>query len=98
MKKKNYKINWFKVITIVIALILCITIAYSVKTIFYLHMENNELNEQNQELQDERDKLRLELENVNTAEFIEEQARLQLKLIKPDEILFVLPEGDDEKD
>ncbi|HKK96291.1 MAG TPA: septum formation initiator family protein [Anaerovoracaceae bacterium] len=97
MNKKKAKNNWFKTIITVIAVILCITIGYSIKTIVSLHIENEELKEEKQELIDERDKLKLELENVNTAEFIEEQARLQLKLIKPDEILFVLPEEVDEE-
>lgn len=94
MKGNNLKFKGYKVVILVISLILCITIVLSVKNIITLHNENRDLKEENQVLIDERDNLKLELNNVNTSEFIEEQARRQLKLVSPGEILFILPEDD----
>ena len=42
--------------------------------------------------------LEAELENVNDLEYIEEQARIQLRMIKPGEILFVLDKEQDKDD
>jgi len=98
MKRRNSEINWYRILIVLISVAIIISIGFSIKTIVTLHLEKNILDEENQKLRDERDQLILELENANTAEFIEEQARLQLKLIKPDEILFILPEDKDEED
>jgi len=38
-----------------------------------------------------RDKLIRELENVNNPEYIEQQARSQLRLVMPGEVLYILP-------
>ena len=51
------------------------------------------------ELNDEKAALQEELKNVNDLDYIEEQARNQLKLIKPGEILYILEnEGEDISD
>jgi cell division protein DivIC len=97
MKGNKLKFNGYKLVVLIISVALCVTIIFSVRNIITLHTENNELKEQNQVLVDERDNLKLELENVNTMEFIEEQARRQLKLVNPDEILFILPDEDCEE-
>ena len=54
--------------------------------------ENSELKKQNTELTKQKKSLENELKNVNKPEYIEEQAKLQLKLIKPGETLFILGE------
>lgn len=64
----------------------------SVKGIVSLKMEHYRLSKQNESLKEERRRLKIELKNVNSKEYIEEQARKQLRLIDPDEILFVFPE------
>ncbi|MBK5253136.1 MAG: septum formation initiator family protein [Peptostreptococcaceae bacterium] len=97
MKGNKLKFNGYKIAAVIISVALCVTIIFSVKNIITLHNENSQLKEQNQELEDERDNLELELENVDTMEFIEEEARRQLKLANPDEILFILPEEKSEE-
>ena len=47
------------------------------------------------ELIEQRKELKIELRNVNSKEYIEEQARKQLRLVDPDEILFVFPNEKD---
>ena len=56
------------------------------------------LEAKNQELLLEKESLKEELDNVNDAEYIEEQARVQLKLIKPGEILYILQNDENEGD
>ena len=43
-----------------------------------------------------KEELTAELEHIDSAEYIEQQARKNLRLIKKNEILFVLPEDDSE--
>lgn len=67
-------------------------ISFSVINIISLKKEQHDMKEQKQELLDEKDELTKELENANDLENIEEQARDQLRLIKPGEKIYVFPE------
>ena len=71
-----------------------IIVGIRVKKIVDLHLEQNELQKQNEALEDEKNSLKNELKNVNDLDYIEEQARRQLKMIKPGEMLYIM---DDEK-
>jgi cell division protein DivIC len=42
-------------------------------------------------LKNDKAKLQNELKLINTSEYLEQQARLQLKMIKPGELLYVFP-------
>lgn len=84
---------------IVVALLIGIGIV--VKNIIGLSLEKKALEQQNAELTDKRDDLTAELQNVNDPDYIEEQARKLLHMIKPGEVLYILngsghpkPEGD----
>ncbi len=79
-----------KPLTLVIIIVL-LSGAY-VRNIVKLEIEHHQLVEQNQKLKEERRQLRIELKNVNSREYIEDQARKQLRLVNPDEILFVFPD------
>lgn len=70
----------------------------SVKSIFTLRAEQKALTEQNNALLSEKESLEDELKNVSDKEYIEEQARIQLKLIKPGEILYILEDNKDKED
>ena len=100
-KRQNPRLNRGKLITgIIKTAIIFIVIAVvgvSVKNIFDLKAENKELKNTNKELQSEKDSLNEELQNVNDKDYIEEQARIQLRMIKPGEIIYILPD-DNEKD
>jgi len=55
-----------------------------------LTKQNKELERTQKELEQKKDDLTAELKNVNELDYIEEQARKQLKMIKPGEVLYVL--------
>ena len=59
--------------------------------------EKGELTKDRDALLKEKTRLMEELKNVNSKEYIEQKAREQLRLIKPDEILFIFP-GDNADD
>ena len=95
-KKRKKKRLWRR--TLIYMGIICIIFllaGLSVYKIIDLKLEENRLEGQRQELIKEQKKLKEELKNVNDPEYIEQQARKQLKLIMPGETLYVLP---DEKD
>lgn len=98
LKQKKKVVNKGRLILMVIVVILFIVLCMSVKNIFDLWSEQKALEAQNQELLLEKESLKEELENVNDAEYIEEQARVQLKLIKPGEILYILQDDENEGD
>ena len=62
------------------------------KDIVRLKAENVALKRQQAELKKERDELKAELENTSEQEYIRDQARKQLRLLNPGELLFVWDE------
>ena len=59
--------------------------------IISLKMEQSKLEAKQQKLEEKKKELKEEKKAVNDPEYIEEQARQQLKMIKPGEILYMLP-------
>ena len=76
-------------------IIVLLLLAASVRNIVKLELENRRLKHKQKELIEQRKELKIELRNVNSKEYIEEQARKQLRLVDPDEILFVFPNEKD---
>jgi len=66
------------------------------KDIVRLKAENIALKQQQEALEKQRDELKEELKNVNDPEYIREQARKQLRLLNPGEILFIFDEEEPE--
>ena len=64
------------------------------KDIVRLKAENRALKKQHAELEKQRDALKEELKNTGKQEYIRDQARKQLRLLNPGEILFTF--GDEE--
>ena len=62
------------------------------KDIVRLKAENIALQKQQKELEEERDRLRQEVENSGNREYVQEQARKQFKLLNPGELLFTFEE------
>lgn len=62
------------------------------KDIVRLKAENVALKRQQAALKKERDELKAELENTSEQEYIRDQARKQLRLLNPGELLFVWDE------
>lgn len=79
--------------------ILCIAviIGVSIFNVYSLKQEYSDIIKENQALQQEKEDLQEELGNVNNPEYVEEQAREQLKMVKPGEVMYILPQSDDEK-
>ena len=61
-------------------------------------MEQHELEAQKQELEQKKKELKKEKKEVIDPDYIEDQARKQLKMVKPGEILYILPDEDEKKD
>ena len=82
----------------IIAAVVLLLLAASIHNIVKLELENRRLKNKQKELIEQRKELKIELKNVNSKEYIEEQARKQLRLVNPDEILFVFPSEKDKDD
>lgn len=83
---------------VIIVAVVLLLLAASVRNIVKLELENRRLKNKQKELIEQRKELKIELKNVNSKEYIEEQARKQLRLVDPDEILFVFPSEKDKDD
>lgn len=86
--------------SLAIVFLLMSTLGYSLYKIVSLQIEKNKLKEEQQMLKEERDRLEVESKNVESLDYIEQQAREQLHLVLPGEILYILPEeeqGDNKK-
>ena len=66
------------------------------KDIVRLKAENRALKKQQIALEQQRDELQEELKNANNQEYIREQAKKQLRLLNPGEILFTFDEEEPE--
>ena len=66
------------------------------KDIVRLKAENRALRRQQIALEQQRDELQQELKNANNQEYIREQAKKQLRLLNPGEILFTFDEEEEE--
>ena len=68
------------------------------KDIVRLKAENRALKKQQIALEQQRDELQEELKNTNNQEYIREQAKKQLRLLNPGEILFTFDEEEAQED
>ena len=91
-RRKRVKINYGRLLAILCIIVLVGTVGFYVRRITSLHAEKEQLLAEKAELEQTKDEKLNELENVNDLDYIEEQARKQLKMIKPGEVLFVIDE------
>jgi cell division protein FtsB len=79
--------------------ILCIiaAIGASIWNIIVLKADYNEAKAVNQQLTEEKNALKEQLENSDKDKFIEDEARLQLRMVKPGETVYIVPEQPTEK-
>ena len=68
------------------------------KDIVRLKAENRALKKQQIALEQQRDELQEELKNANNQEYIREQAKKQLRLLNPGEILFTFDEEEPQEE
>ena len=82
--------------------IFVVVIAISAVKIIKLSYEKNTLEKYNAELLIQKENLEEQFKNSSSKEFLEQQIRKKLRMIKENEILFVIPEEaesvDDESD
>ena len=86
-KKKRIRKKTLTIIVMVLAFAFLATMCG--KDIVRLKAENRALKKQQAALQKERDELKAELENTSEQEYIRDQARRQLRLLNPGELLFI---------
>ena len=79
---------------IIMILIFAALLTMCGREIVRLKAENLSLQRQHALLEQERDRLSKELENVSNKEYIKDQARKQLRLLDPGEIVFIFDDGD----
>lgn len=75
-----------------IAVCVVIAVAVSIINVLSLKKEQRDAMQQQKELQAEKKRLEKELTDINDPANLEEQARDQLRLIKPGEYLYMFPE------
>ena len=89
---RKKKLNIWKLAVLVILLLVIIYFVMSAVKIINLNKEKAALEEENLRLKETVEDLKLQQETIHTDQYIEGLARRQLRLVKKDEILFVLPE------
>ena len=72
-------------------MLLATMVGFSVHDIVKLKMEERQLKNEQAELLKQKKDLKEELKKINEPDYIEQQARKQLRMILPGEILYILP-------
>ena len=94
MKRSRKARNRRKRRTVLLLIIIfAVLLTMGGREIVRLKAENLNLRHQHAQLEEERDRLKKELENVGNKEYVKDQARKQLRLLDPGEILFIFDEG-----
>ena len=96
--RRSKQIKRKTVILIVSVVLFALLATMCGKDIVRLKAENIALKKQQAELEKQRDELKEELKNVNDPQYIKEQARKQLRLLNPGEILFTFDDGEESEE
>ena len=91
-RKRKVKINYMRMALFVLVLVIGVSFVVSAVKIVRLQGEQKEVAARNDELMHKKETLEMEFENVKLPEYIENQARRDLKLVKPQELLFAFNE------
>ncbi len=81
----------YKVIRNIIVLVVIVMLGVSGYRIWDVQKKQSELISRQKALIKERERLSRELLKVEDPQYIEEQARTQLKMVRPGEILYIFP-------
>ena len=90
-KSRRKKLNLLKLSVLVIAVLVILYFAISAVKIVNLTIEKNRVEMENERLRNQKEDLEQKLEIVNSNEYLESLARNKLRLVKGNEILFILP-------
>ena len=72
--------------------ILIVIVGISVTRIILLKHDLHEAQKQQEEYTEEKQQLEEDMQEINDLQYLEEQARDQMRLIKPGEMLYIFPE------
>ena len=100
-KVKSKKLNIVKLAIIVIAVLVVLYFVLSAVKIFNLNSERERIEKENEELRETVEDLKQQMEIIHTDQYMEGLARKKLKLVRSNEILFVLPDlraGDEDNE
>ena len=86
------RLNHIRIAIFIVVIVLFVVVTMSIKNVLDLTLEQHELKQENQELQEKKAALEEEFENINDKNYIEKQAREQLNMVKPGEIVYILEE------
>lgn len=87
MRKKH--VNALSLLLLILAVVITIYFIYGAINIKKLEREERELKKRKLELEAIRDELLLKYDSVNTKEYMENEARSKLKLVRPEEIIII---------
>ncbi|MBR2674426.1 MAG: septum formation initiator family protein [Mogibacterium sp.] len=101
VKRRKAKIARRKIRRKILLVIIIISLFAGLATmcgrdIIRLKRENRELKKRQQELEEERDILKREVEKSGQREYVQDQARRQLRLLNPGELLFTFEDDEGE--
>lgn len=101
-KKRQRQSGMGKITKMIILILLIWAIAFAALQVYNMYRINADYKKvliENTKLKKERESLKEELKHVNEPEYIEQQAREQLKMVKPGEVMYILPRNEtkDEK-
>lgn len=101
-KKRQRQSGMGKITKMIILILLIWVIAFAALQVYNMYRINADYKKvliENTKLKKERESLKEELKHVNEPEYIEQQAREQLKMVKPGEVMYILPQNEtkDEK-
>lgn len=91
-KQRIKRINHLRMGIFAVVIILAFVVGMSVKNVLELSLEQHQLKQENAELKEKKAALEKEFENINDKSYIEEQARKQLNMVKPGEIVYIIEE------
>ena len=91
ISKKHRRRNFCALILLITAAV----VAFSALNVISVNKQLEEAEREKQNLIAEKERLLDELEKVDSEEYIEQQARTMLKMIKPGEIYYVVPDDEE---
>ena len=94
ISKKSRKRNFYTAMTVVVLVVT----GFSVFNIVSVNSQFAEAVAEREGLVKEKERLTYELKYVDSVEYLEQEARALLKMIKPGEVFFIMPEGPPENE
>jgi len=86
--KKNRKRNFYSAVLVIIVAV----IGFSVYNVFSVNHRLADVLAEKEALEREKEQLIYELQNADNPDYIEQRARMALRMIRPGEIYYIVPE------